>query len=49
MQRIKNRLIPGADQLTIGLDIFFEDTNQSKPVVFTSMDLTGLKIGAISI
>jgi len=43
MQRIKNILIPGADQLPIGIDIFFEDDHQSKPVVIYVHGFNGFK------
>ncbi len=43
MQRIKNRLIPGANQLPIGLDIFFEDAKESKSVVIYVHGFNGFK------
>lgn len=43
MQRIKNRLITGADLLPVAMDIFFEEDNQSKPVVIYVHGFNGFK------
>ncbi len=43
MQRIKNRWIAGADQFSIGLDIFFEEAGQPKPVVIYVHGFNGFK------
>jgi uncharacterized protein len=43
MQRVKNILIEGADQLPIGIDIFFEEANQPKPVVIYVHGFNGFK------
>lgn len=43
MKRIKNIILPGTANLPMGLDIFFEETSQPKPVVIYVHGFNGFK------